>query len=95
MMTKTEARKLARHARAFGYYQAPPGAEYEVSVDCPLCRTRLGAIRNSRYVPARPGEPWSAEVDGRRCKWVRESVNQALDRTVTEHLLIDCPEVIR
>lgn len=86
-MTRTRAAGLARQARRYGYFGLPSGPR----VDCPLCGEPVTATRSYREFPAKPGKPASVRADGTRYTFRQETVIEALDRTVREHLLRWCP----
>jgi hypothetical protein len=86
-MTKTRVAQLVRQARQGGYLDLPEG----LRVNCPLCREPVTATRNYREFPAKPGKPASVRADGTRYIFRRETVVEALDRTVSDHLLRWCP----
>jgi hypothetical protein len=86
-MTKTHAASLARQARRHGYFNLPEGPR----VTCPLCREPVTATRNYREFPAKPGKPANVRADGTRYTFRQETTTEALDRTVSEHLLSWCP----
>ena len=90
-MTKAQAAAHARQARRYGFHDHGLTAEYRYSVTCPVCRQRVATNRNYRWRPARRGEPWSREIDGKRSVYEQESVIQALDREVIDHLMNWCP----
>jgi hypothetical protein len=85
--TKAKAGKLARQARAHGYYGDPDGS---LRLRCPQCPEWVTARTQSRYVKARPGKPWSREIDGVRMVWAEESRMEALDRATVDHLIHAC-----
>ena len=87
-MTKTEAVKLARKARAYGYFDHGLAG---VEVACPVCRERQRTHRNYRRFPARKGQPANVDpVTGARTIYRQETVTEALDRAMTEHLIDYC-----
>ena len=82
-MTKAEAKQLAQSARHHGYYR--DGAT--LSLSCPRkCGERISTERLSGLKPAGKGKPYSQMVDGKPHIWRQESVAEALDRAVIDHL---------
>ena len=69
-MTKTAALAIARQARRYGY-QADRDDPRAVSVACPRCRQRVGAVREPRRASRGP---------------LYESAGRALDRAMLAHL---------
>ena len=87
-ITKAEAGRLARQARQHGYFDL--GAD-GVCVKCPRCHEPVQTKPYHRTFPARKGQP--ANVDpgtGARTVYRRETVNEALDRVVIEHVTEWC-----
>ncbi len=87
-MTKTEAVKLARKARAHGYFDHGLAG---IEVACPVCRERQRTHCNYRRFPARKGQPANVDpVTGARTIYRQETTAEALDRTVIDHLTGYC-----
>lgn len=84
-MTKTEAGKIARQARRYGYYSG----NGRIWVDCPRCRTRVSTVQGYHRRPARKGEPAVVDEQGNRVVTVRDTVAYALDREMVEHLMFE------
>jgi len=88
-MTKTEARTIAREARRYGHYTNGS----QLSVNCPRCRCRVTTEQYYVHRLARKGEPGTTDpsvLGGRRARFERQSVTQALDAAMIEHLLDEC-----
>jgi len=84
-MTKTEAAQIVKRALSYGYYHNVGGGWLEIA--CPLCRKRVRTMQGKHTRPARTGEPANIDAHGNRVVYKRETVNQALKRELTEHLL--------
>ena len=69
-MTKTGALRIARRARRYGH-QADRNDPRAVSVACPRCSQRVGAVREPRWASRGP---------------LYESAGRALDRAMLAHL---------
>ncbi|HEY3718406.1 MAG TPA: hypothetical protein VGL39_28110 [Jatrophihabitantaceae bacterium] len=74
LLTKAEARVIARQARSYGYF-ADDENQRHAHVYCPRCRVEVGATRyeSHRSEAARRG-----------------LLMAALDAAMVEHLLCDC-----
>jgi hypothetical protein len=90
-MTKTEARKRAAAALAWGHYHATGSPDY--AAHCPACRQRLTTQLNYRWRPAPKGKPGSVDPDvlgGRPARYEQETPRQALMRILADHLTEEC-----
>lgn len=86
-MAKGKAKQIARQARRFGYHQQADG---ELWVNCPLCRARVSTWQSYGYQPVKAGKPWTTLIDGVKSIYERETVAEALDRAMVEHLMWGC-----
>jgi hypothetical protein len=88
-VTKKEAKQLAQKARQYGYFSAR-GIEYWTQ--CPLCHDRITTLRNYRTFPAKKGKPANVNpATGERTTYRQETVIEALDRSVIDHVTEWCP----
>jgi hypothetical protein len=86
-LTKKEARQLAQKARQYGYFRQGT----ELWTNCRLCRERVTTLRNYRDFPVKKGRP--ANVDpatGKRTNFRQETVIEALDRAMIDHVTEWC-----
>jgi hypothetical protein len=83
-MTKTEAAQIVKRVLSYGYYDVGGGW---LEISCPVCRKRVRAIQGMYTRPARTDEPANVDAHGNRVVYKRETVNRALKRELTEHLL--------
>lgn len=87
-MTKKEAKRLAAKARQYGYYHQAT----ELWTKCPLCYERITAERNYRTFPAKRGKPANVNpATGERTTYRQETVIEALDRSMIDHVTEWCP----
>jgi hypothetical protein len=87
-MTKKEAVKLARKARAYGYFDRGLAG---IELACPVCRERQKTHREYRRFPARKSQPANVDpVTGARTIYRQETTTEALDRMMIDHLTEWC-----
>ena len=86
-MTKKEARQLAQKARQHGYFQLVS----QIWAYCPLCKERIQTQRNYRTFPAKKGKPANVNPStGERTTFRQETVIEALDRAMIDHVTEWC-----
>lgn len=86
-MTKKEAKQLALKARQYGYFKNGPN----LWANCPLCHERQNTLRNYRDFPAKKGKPFNINPStGERTIYRQETVIEALDRAMIDHIIEWC-----
>jgi hypothetical protein len=86
-MTKKEAKQLALKARQYGYFHQGS----ELWTGCPLCKERITTMRIYRTFPAKKGKPANINMaTGERTTFRQETVIEALDRSMIDHVTEWC-----